>query len=70
MLIYIHAYIHVCVCVCMCVVYIIQNTHVQIAIVQLANRTNLNQAAYTSACTPAATPATTGNATQWLYFPC
>jgi 5'-nucleotidase len=37
-------------------VYTIQNTHVQIAIVQLANRTNLNRAAYTSECTPAATP--------------
>jgi hypothetical protein len=43
--------------------YIIQNTHVQIAILQLANRTNLNQAAYTSGCTPAATP----NATQSTY---
>jgi transcription elongation factor len=43
--------------------YIIQNTHVQIAIVQLANRTNLNQAAYTSECTSAATP----NATQIAY---
>ena len=54
MLIYICIYIHVCVCVC--IIYIIQNTHVQIAIVQLANRTNLNRAAYTSECTPAATP--------------
>ena len=50
------------------IICIIQNTHVQIAIVQLANRTNLNRAAYTSACTPAATPATTGNVTPRVLF--